>query len=227
MSDYSKVVVKKPWGHEYLVYQNSKVALWFLNIEENASTSMHCHPKKTTGLVLLDGEAELSFLADKKVISALSKNMIRRGLFHSSKAISKSGAKIFEIETPNDKYDLVRLNDKYGREAQGYEKSNQEYPRSKDELFFDNEMIEIRKKLFFEFSGCHLVVEKISDLNQLNNLKSDEVIIFLDGGLLKIVDKVLHFATIPGDVGNGAILSILIENVHSVSADTIILRINK
>ena len=227
MSDYSKVVVKKPWGHEYLVYENSKVALWFLNIEENASTSMHCHPKKTTGLVLLDGEAELSFLADKKVISALTKNMLRRGLFHSTKALSKSGAKIFEIETPNDKYDLVRLNDKYGRETQGYEKSNQEYPRSEDELFFDNEIIEIQKKLSFKFCDCDLVVEKISELSQLRNLKSNEVIIFLDGGLLKTVDNVLHFATIPGDVGHGAILSILIDNVHAVADDTIILRINK
>ena len=227
MSNYSKVIVKKPWGHEYLVYENSKVALWFLNIEENASTSMHCHPKKTTGLVLLDGDAELSFLADKKLISALSKNMIRRGLFHSTKAISNSGAKIFEIETPNDKYDLVRLNDKYGREAQGYEKSNQEYQRTNDELFFDNEIIEKQKKLFFKFADCDLVVEKISDISELKNLKPDEVIIFLDGGLLKIVDNVLHFATIPGDVGHGAILSVVIENVHSVSADTIILRITK
>ena len=40
--------------------------------------------------------------------------MIRRGLFHSTKAISDE-ALIFEIETPKDKHDLVRLNDSYGR----------------------------------------------------------------------------------------------------------------
>ena len=36
--------------------------------------------------------------------------MIRRGLFHSTKALSKD-ALIFEIETPKDKHDLVRLNE--------------------------------------------------------------------------------------------------------------------
>ena len=29
---YEKTIVKKPWGYEYLVYQNDKVALWFLYI---------------------------------------------------------------------------------------------------------------------------------------------------------------------------------------------------
>ena len=59
---YEKTVVKKPWGYEYLVYQNEKVALWFLYIGYSQQTSMHCHPNKTTGLILLDGEAELPSL---------------------------------------------------------------------------------------------------------------------------------------------------------------------
>ena len=52
---YEKTVVKKPWGYEYLVYQNDKVALWFLYIGHGHQTSMHCHPNKTTGLILLNG----------------------------------------------------------------------------------------------------------------------------------------------------------------------------
>ena len=48
---------KKPWGYEYLAYENQKVALWLLYIKPNHQTSMHCHPLKTTGLTLLDGEA--------------------------------------------------------------------------------------------------------------------------------------------------------------------------
>ena len=62
---YEKTVVSKPWGYEYLAYQNDKVALWFLYIGHNHQTSMHCHPNKTTGLILLDGEAQISFLGDK------------------------------------------------------------------------------------------------------------------------------------------------------------------
>ena len=94
---YESTVVKKPWGYEYLVYQNDKAALWFLHINKDQQTSMHCHPNKTTGLILLDGEAELSFLSESKVIHAVSKTMIRKGLFHQTKAISDVGISVFEI----------------------------------------------------------------------------------------------------------------------------------
>jgi len=85
---YEKTVVKKPWGYEYLVYQNDRVALWFLYIGHNQQTSMHCHPNKTTGLILLDGGAELSFLGNTNQLKPISKTMIRKGLFHSTKATS-------------------------------------------------------------------------------------------------------------------------------------------
>ena len=39
----SEVIVKKPWGYEYLCYENEDVAVWFLHIEYNQKTSMHCH----------------------------------------------------------------------------------------------------------------------------------------------------------------------------------------
>ena len=62
---YKSNIVKKPWGYEYLAYENNQVALWFLYIRHKEKTSMHCHPNKSTGLTLLDGEAEVSFLSDK------------------------------------------------------------------------------------------------------------------------------------------------------------------
>lgn len=226
MTDYSKVVVKKPWGYEYLVYENSHVALWFLHINYGFATSMHCHPQKTTGLVLLSGVAELSFLADKKIITAPTKEMIRRGLFHSTKALSDDGALIFEIETPNDKYDLVRLNDNYGRASQGYEKSNFEMTRDNSHLWIDDQTINTENKLYYDFADCSLIIEKISSLSDLYNLDSEEIIIFLKGGLLKIVDNILHYATIPGDIARGSILKIVIENVHSLDPETTIMRIN-
>src|SRR5882672_680707 len=45
-SDYSKVVVRKPWGYEYLIFQNDSVAVWILYLEAAAETSTHCHPTK-------------------------------------------------------------------------------------------------------------------------------------------------------------------------------------
>ena len=48
--------------------------------------------------------------------------MIRPGLFHSTKALSKKDSIVLEIETPINKNDLVRYKDNYGRENKPYEK---------------------------------------------------------------------------------------------------------
>ena len=53
MDSYKNKIVDKPWGYEYLIYENNLVALWLLHIKPNQKTSLHCHPKKTTGRVLL------------------------------------------------------------------------------------------------------------------------------------------------------------------------------
>ena len=50
--------------------------------------------------------------------------MIRTGLFHSIKCISKKPLLALELETPVNKNDLVRYNDKYGRAKKPYEKGN-------------------------------------------------------------------------------------------------------
>ena len=47
--DYSNIKVKKPWGSEYLIYQNNDIAVWLLKIIKGQNTSLHCHPIKKTG----------------------------------------------------------------------------------------------------------------------------------------------------------------------------------
>lgn len=44
--DYSKIVVRKPWGYEYLTYQSKKVAVWILSLNKKQETSLHAHVKK-------------------------------------------------------------------------------------------------------------------------------------------------------------------------------------
>ena len=51
--NFLKVVVNKPWGYEYLMFQNTNVAIWMLYIKKGHSTSMHCHLKKKTSIVLI------------------------------------------------------------------------------------------------------------------------------------------------------------------------------
>ena len=88
-SNYENVVVNKPWGYEYLAYQNKDVALWLLFIKFEHETSLHCHPNKDTGLIVLDGKVNVSFLNDVFYLDSGRKIMIRKGLFHSTKTLSK------------------------------------------------------------------------------------------------------------------------------------------
>ena len=118
---FENVVVPKPWGYEYLVYENDEVGIWYLNIEYNKQTSLHAHPNKKTGLIILSGVAEISFLNHKFKLTPPDKTMIRHGVFHSTKAVSKQGLEVLEIETPKNKQDLIRLEDGYGRAGQPYE----------------------------------------------------------------------------------------------------------
>ena len=122
---YKNLVVTKPWGSEYIACENNTTATWLLKIKKNHKTSLHCHPKKKTGFIILDGkvEVELGFY-EKVKLKAPSKLMIRPGLFHSTKALSKNNATILEVETPIDKNDLVRFKDNYGRENRSYEGKN-------------------------------------------------------------------------------------------------------
>ncbi len=215
---YDKTVVKKPWGYEYLAYENDKVGLWFLYIAKDQQTSMHCHPNKTTGLILLDGEAEVSFLSDSYKLKPVSKTMIRKGLFHSTKATSENGAFVFEIETPVQKHDLVRLEDKYGREGKPYEDSTFETPKQEDCLWIENKDSE------YNFANCNIKVEKIDDINVLNQKGDDENIMFLDGGIVTEDGDMVAQA---GDIVSGKIIKKLIKLFPSIDKNTMFMTIRK
>ena len=120
--DYSKLVVRKPWGYEYLTYQSKDIAVWILYLKKGHQTSMHCHPSKKTSLVVLDGLVTCKSLEFKVVRRTGEGIMIDKKVFHQTFNYSKKDAIIMEIETPNVKTDLLRLKDKYGRENMGYEK---------------------------------------------------------------------------------------------------------
>ena len=127
--DYSRVIVVKPWGYEYLVFENEYVAIWMLHIVRKRKTSMHCHPQKTTALVLLSGNATCSNLEGERQLNPLDGVFIERGVFHSTEAsselpitpLSENGIWVMEIESPPDKGDLVRMEDEYGRAGTAYE----------------------------------------------------------------------------------------------------------
>tara|TARA_R100000900_G_C3300855_1_gene157680 strand:- start:93 stop:761 length:669 start_codon:yes stop_codon:yes gene_type:complete len=195
MENYEDVVVKKPWGKEYLIYQNKNLGIWYLHIEKDQQTSMHCHPKKNTGLVVLDGTAEVSFLKNNIQLKGVDKIMIFRGRFHSTKALSHGGAHIIEVESPQDKGDLVRLEDAYGREGTAYEGKNKHFPRTDDCLWITDPESENQKT--YEFNGCNIKIERIYQKDDLLDRPYEESLIVLDGGL---ITKDGDYIVQPGDV---------------------------
>lgn len=218
MSNYNTNIVKKPWGFEYLAYENEYVAIWFLYIKHNHATSFHCHPNKTTGLILLDGQAETSFLNNTNKLNPTNKIMIRKGLFHSTKATDERGAWIFEIETPVDKQDLVRFKDSYGREGKPYEDETFEIPKAEDCLWIKN------TPEIYNFANCILDVKNITDVNEFTDIDDLLNVMFLKGGLLTDYDQKVAG---PGDIVLSSTIKELTEVFKKVDPSTLIMIIKQ
>ena len=63
--------------------------------DQNKYQLLHPQHTKKTGLILLDGKVEIDIgFYEKRILEAPDKIMIRPGLFHSTKALSKNGAYI-------------------------------------------------------------------------------------------------------------------------------------
>lgn len=118
--DFDNKLIKKPWGEEYQLYADSRIAIWHLLIKQGFETSFHAHPNKKTGLIIIEGGAIVSFMNDSFKIMPPDKVMIRQGVFHKTKAVV-GDIRLLEVESPNNKNDLVRLEDKYGRAWTPYE----------------------------------------------------------------------------------------------------------
>lgn len=119
--DYSKVVVRKPWGYEYLIFQNDAAAVWILHIKSGFQTSLHCHPTKKTAIAVLSGSAVCSTLEGEVTRGPGTIALLGKGVFHRTRSTSSAGTYVMEVETPVNKRDLVRLVDDYGRRGLGYE----------------------------------------------------------------------------------------------------------
>lgn len=119
--DYSKVVVRKPWGYEYLWFQNSSVAIWLLYLSPGSATSLHCHARKRTSLIVLSGEVDCTTFDNRFRMNSGEAVVLEPCVFHSSQTHAELGSFIMEIETPPLKGDLLRFRDTFGRAGTGYE----------------------------------------------------------------------------------------------------------
>ena len=113
-------VISKPWGWEFTLLETATVLVTYLHIRKGFSTSLHCHPKKRTGYVVLQGSVDVEFLSNTRTLIAGEKINFRAGLFHKTHALSQDSI-ILEFESPPNKHDLLRMEDSFGRTGSAYE----------------------------------------------------------------------------------------------------------
>ena len=109
---YKGLKVAKPWGYEICRYEDANCASWWLHIDAGKETSMHCHPNKSTILIMRGGNATLTTLHAKHELTAGVVVVIEAGAFHRTSS-HNGPVVLYETETPNNKHDLVRLADSY------------------------------------------------------------------------------------------------------------------
>ena len=224
-SFYDNRVVNKPWGYEYTIYRNSnKLSITFLRINFNQSTSLHCHPKKKTGFIILDGKAQIQlglYKANSEYYSAPSKLMIRTGLFHSIKAVSKKGIYALEFETPVNKFDLIRFKDNYGRASKPYE--GKSFAKKINSKFIKFKNPDFKTSQFYKVGKVKISLEKHKNFKKLTN-KSDKTIFGILNG--KIVDKKGRNVISYGDIIKTGTLKKLSE-IFKIKKQLTILRVYK
>lgn len=191
--DFGDVVVDKPWGYEYLMYRNPFAQVWCLFIKHDEITSMHCHPRKKTALILLEGETVFSTLNTSIQLEPYDSVIIDSGVFHSTRAVTERGALVFEIETPPLKYDLIRLMDEYGRAGTFYEGRDKMRSGGKDCVRFSEltssgyEERELSKS-----DVCILKIRGSYTDMDVERLNSYEVIVILEGIIRSRKGQMLH-----------------------------------
>lgn len=118
---YLNDFISKPWGHEYRIYIDNIYDVWKLTITPGHETSIHCHPRKDTVLLCLSGEGRFRCTYGARNVKQGDFVHVKKGAFHSTENIGDTDLDLVEVEMPRNKFDLVRIEDNYGRASSGYE----------------------------------------------------------------------------------------------------------
>ena len=222
---YCNKVVYKPWGYEYVVYSDSnRLAITFVKINYGHKTSLHCHPQKKTGFIILDGKALVQigiYKENSKCFRALSRLVFRPGLFHSIKAISKQGICALEFETPFKKNDLVRFTDDYGRQSKHYE--GKKFTKNIGSNFIKFKKPKLGKKRKYNFKNLEILLEVRKNLKNLIKKDDKTTSAILDGN---IVDNNGQNVISYGEIVKTSTLRIL-SDVFEIRKPLTILRVSK
>ena len=185
--NYDKKKILKPWGFEYTIFRNSdKLAITYVNILPNKQTSVHCHPLKKTGFIILSGKAKVQigvYKSNTKIYKSSSILVLRAGLFHSLKCVSKEPLIALEFETPVNKKDLVRFEDQYGRQSKPYESHKKVKTDSLLTFFKKPKKNKICK---YSINNLEILIENHKNYKKMFKNNNSSICAILDG---KIVNR--------------------------------------
>ncbi len=125
-SKLDKKIIKKPWGYEHRIFINHSLEIWKLFLNPQQSTSLHCHPHKDTLLLSAKGTINFETAGRMRKLKPGDCVFIERGALHKT-STSNESAVLLEVESPPEKNDLIRIQDRYGRNRVGYEIHNSDY----------------------------------------------------------------------------------------------------
>ena len=137
--NYLNKVNDKPWGKEYLAYQNSQIGIWILHVNKDQETSLHCHFKKDTILMNVSGIFKINLYNSYKILNLFECVYVPRNTFHGIHSYTENGI-LMEIEIYTtkiqytDKNDLLRIKDMYSRDKTNYETSVKEREPVENEI---------------------------------------------------------------------------------------------
>ena len=186
--NYLNCVFEKPWGYEYLTYQTDKIGIWILHVLKQQKTSLHCHFKKDSLLIVLSGSFKIETYNSYYIINELETIYFPANTFHGIQSYSDNGI-ILEIEiysnqvSYSDKNDLLRFKDIYNRDKNTYEGSVIEKKMSPDES------INFHEKEHLSFQDTNIIIEKKKRIDNINikncfSKNKSDIIILLNGTIL-------------------------------------------
>ena len=202
--EFFNKVYDKPWGKEYLAYQNEKIGIWILHIKKDCGTSVHCHFKKDTLLIPLSGSFKIELYDTFKILNELEQMYIPRRAFHGILSYKEESVLMeIEIYTEDVKYtdknDLLRYRDTYNRK----EKSN--YASSVVERDpHESEIVNMHTCNNFKIFNTYISTEELTS----QTLQNNDITVILDGEVFQtsskregsIIDKKTPFSNLSNSV---------------------------
>ena len=206
--------VPKPWGREYICWESQDCAIWVLEIDQNKSTSFHCHSEKNTGLLVLEGEVNLKLINSEYNFKALEKINIFRGRFHQSTAVG-GNAVMIEVEAPVNKKDLIRWEDSNGRKNSLYENEKVIFENTENIIQLGNKEVHTKTQIY---KNLTLDIYSPDEYNLSN--KKHSLYILLAGAIVENNERIV----IPGDAMSNEVLTKILAR-FTLTKDALLLAI--